>query len=468
MTDFRLFITQLSTRARWFFALGLCAIVGLAIAGSWWALHPGYAALASDLRPTDAAEIGTALSQWGIPYRFEDGDKTLLVPEEDVYATRMKLAAEGIPRGGSVGFESFKDSDYGVTEFAQRVNYQRALQGELERTIESMREVRSARVHLTIHHSDLFDQEQGGSKASVTLSLREGQKLAPRQVSGIQRLVASAVEELAPGSVTLLDQSGAVLSGAGDDLSVGAIGERMDEAAKLQVALRRHAEELLARALRRKDFTVSVAVRLNYDHVKRVGSHLLGQGKDGNGLLVREKTDSHRALGHASDGDPGTSISGREAEYAHGTEQEEVEQAPGRIERITVGIVVPAALSADDVARLDRVVAAGLGLDASRGDKVDLVAIAPRSPALTPPPTHPIASSPVASPPEATSERVPRVAPADYLLIASGAGGLAVIGIVAWSLLALRRRHRMRLSAPEREAALARIREWLELPEQTL
>src|SRR5690348_300076 len=132
MAEIRTFMAGLSVRARWGFAAGLLAIVLIAGGATWWVLHPSYAPLAENLRPADASEIGSALSGWGVPYRFEDGDKTLLVAEDQLYATRMKLAAEGIPKGGSIGFEMFKDSDYGVTEFAQHVNYQRALQGELE------------------------------------------------------------------------------------------------------------------------------------------------------------------------------------------------------------------------------------------------------------------------------------------------------------------------------------------------
>src|SRR5690348_9686333 len=198
MPEIRTFLAGLSVRARFGFALGIIAILAVACVGAWWALHPAYAPLAQNLRPADASEIGSALSGWGVPYRFEDGDKTVLVPDDQVYATRMKLAAEGIPKGGSVGFEAFKDSDYGVTEFAQQVNYQRALQGELERTVESMQEVASARVHLAIHHAGLFEKDQDPSKGSVTLQLRSGSHLEARQVVGIQRLVASAVDGLKP------------------------------------------------------------------------------------------------------------------------------------------------------------------------------------------------------------------------------------------------------------------------------
>jgi flagellar M-ring protein FliF len=444
---------------------GLFGILALAGFGAWWALDPGYASLATDLRPADASEIGTALSGWGIPYRFEDGDKTVMVPRESVYSTRMKLASEGIPRGGSVGFEAFKDSDYGVTEFAQRINYQRALQGELERTIQSMREVRSARVHLTIHHAGLFEQDQEGSKASVSLALRDGQKLSARQVAGIQRLVASAVEGLVPGNVTLLDGQGAALSGGADALASESLGDREDQASRMEASLQAQAASLLTRALHRKDFTVSVAVRINYDRIKRVGNHLLAQGKDGHGLLVREKTDSNRAATQAANAG-GNLASSREVEYAHGTEQEEVEQAPGRIERISVGIVLPANVPEARFKELSDVVAAGIGLDTSRGDRVELVTA---TDAVSVAATDAVRAAPLAAPGTAPSAVAPP----------ASAHGMATSGLLYWIgggvtgiafLLLLssvfRRPQQRRLSATERQETLLRIRQWIETPER--
>jgi flagellar M-ring protein FliF len=460
MTNVPSLFSQMTVRARWLFALGLFGILGLLGFGAWWALDPGYATLATDLRPADASEIGTALSEWGISYRFQDGDKTVLVPRESVYSTRMKLASEGIPRGGSVGFEAFKDSDYGVTEFAQRINYQRALQGELERTIESMREVRSARVHLTIHHAGLFEQDQEGSKASVSLALRDGQQLDARHVAGIQRLVASAVEGLDPSNVTLLDEQGAALSGGADALAAGSLGDREDQALRLETSLQAQASGLLARALHRKDFTISVAVQLNYDRVKRVGNRVLGPGKDGHSVLVREKTDSNRGDAQANAGS--NLASSREAEYAHGTEQEEIVQAPGRVERISVGIVLPANVPEARFKELSDVVAAGIGLDASRGDHVE-VTTATSVPSIAVA-NHQVPDTALAS---AAARTVPKAEAAGTTThglmywIGGGATGIAILLL----LTALRRPQPPRLTAAERQETLTRIRAWIEAGE---
>lgn len=475
MSDVRSFLVGLSTRAKVLFAAGLLAILVIAGAGGWWALRPDYEPLAQNLRPADASEIGTTLSGWGVPYRFDKDDKTILVPDDQVYALRMKLAAEGIPKGGSVGFEAFKDSDYGVTEFAQQVNYQRALQGELERTIESMQEVQSARVHLAIHHAGLFEKDQDPSKGSVTLHLRPDAHLGAKQVVGIQRLVASAVDGLKPDAVTVLDQDGTVLSGSGiaSDGTIEA-GDQSGEAATLEKTLRAQVSDLLTRALHRNNFTVSVAVQLNYDRVKRVQEQLLTQGKDGKGVLVHEKTNSSRPSGNqgleGSQGADTAGVTSRDVEYAHGTIQEEIEEAPGRIQRISVGVVIPGTLKPADIKQLSDVIAAGIGLDASRGDRVDIAAIAP----WVAPVEHIVAisGSPNSSAAEAaTPSEVERAVAAPtrlwnmpYWSYAAIGIGILLLGMFVGSRM--RARSPRRLTHSEREATLEQLVKWIKQSEQ--
>jgi flagellar M-ring protein FliF len=459
------FLSNLSRRARLGFVLGVLAIVGLGGAVAWWAAHPDYGVLFRDLKEADAAEITAALGQMQVPYHIADGGHSILVPDNVVYDTRMKLVSQGVPKGGSVGFELFKDSDYGVTEFAQRVNFQRALQGELERTIDAMDEVSSSRVHLTIRREDMFAHDGDASKASVTIAIKPGKHLEARQVVGIQRLLASAVEGLSSDAVVVLDGNGSVLSAHGAD-GVAAVGERMDEQARLELQLRQKVGTLLHRVLANDDFTVSVDVRVNYDHVKQVREHLIAQGKDGNGLLVREKTGSTGRSADDSDPDhtkAGSSTSDREVEYAHGREQEEIEQAPGRIERISVGIVVPDAVPQTELSKLSDVVSAGLGLDLSRGDKVDIASIAPPAVASVEKPRNlaPVFESAAdgaveeRGQPDAASAgaRLPLWA---YLALGAGVALIASL----WMAFGSNARQR-RLTAPEREEALQRLRQWV-------
>jgi flagellar M-ring protein FliF len=464
------FFTSMSQRSRVIFATCLLLIACVVAGATWWIMHPPYGVLFSSLREADAAEITTTLGQMQVPYRLADEGKTILVPAEQVYDTRMKLVSQGVPKGGSVGFELFKDSDYGVTEFAQKVNFQRALQGELERTIESLDEVASARVHLTIHRTDLFEHDQDASKASVTLSMRPEKHLDARGVVGIQRLVASAVDALAPESVVVLDDKGMVLSGHATDGQGGApVGDRLDEQAKVEALLRARIGELLQRVLLTNDFTVSVNVRLNYDHVKQVSERLIPQGRDGNGLMVSEKTHVSGRAADESNPDqakPGPSTNERDIEYAHGREQEEVEQAPGRIERVSVGIVIPSSMPRSEIDKLSEVVSAGLGLDPARGDKVDIAAIAPPELAKASTSPLPLASSEVASASAGTIHDVAVDKPVAAVNPMPTWGYPVITALVLIFLVALvmagRGHAPRRLSAPEREEALARLRQWIE------
>jgi len=466
---------SMSQRSRAAFLVGLVVIAGLVGGFAWWVMHPPYGVLFGQLRESDAAEITAALTQMQVPFRLADEGKTILVPDEQIYGTRMKLVSQGVPKGGSVGFELFKDSDYGVTEFAQRVNYQRAMQGELERTIASLTEVSSARVHLMIHHSGLFDRDQDASKASVTIALRPLRRLDARAVAGVQRLVASAVEDLTPAEVVVLDDKGVVLSG-GSTVGQGAaqVGDRLDQQAQLESRLKARVGELLSRVLSNNDFTVSVDVRLNYDHVKQVSERLLAQGKNGNGLLVSEKID---ASGHQIDasGAPqagtGATSSNREVEYAHGKEQEEIERAMGRVERISVGIVVPSSLNTTEIQRLSDVVSAGIGLDPVRGDKVDIAAIASpikvnapsESLAALAPASTPNVAAPLNQASTSSSSKFQWSLPWAWSLAAVIAVMLVVLVLVG--AIASGRQRPRRLSAEQREATIAQLRQWVELTE---
>lgn len=469
----RQFFASMSNRARFAFAIGIMLIAGIVGVASWWIMHPPYGVLFRDLRESDAAEITATLDQMQMPYHLADEGKTILVPEAQVYETRMKLVSQGVPKGGSVGFELFKDSDYGVTEFAQKINFQRALQGELERTISALDEVASARVHLTIRHSDLFAPDQDPSKASVTLSLRPGKHLDAREVAGVQRLVASAVDGLTPEAVVVLDDKGMVLSGYSAEGQNGALNsDSLDAQSQLENQLRARVGDLLHRVLRTDNFTVSVDVSLNYDHVKQVREQLIAQGKDGNGLLVHEKVNS---TGHSVDdtdadhAKPGSTSSDREVEYAHGREQEEVDQAPGRVGRISVGIVIPAMLQPSEISKLTDVVSAALGLDASRGDKVDIAAIAPPEPITTPVPNagNTSVSSMDAATTNASAETdagASSVVASKYWWIYPVIAALALFLVVAL-LMATRASTPRRLTMSEREAALLRLRQWIETTE---
>lgn len=187
--------------------------MGLA-AGYYFMLRPGYAPLFSDLRAADASAIVAALEAKEVPHRLADGGSTILVPRDRIDDARVMIAGSDVPSKGAVGFELFNKSDMGLTDFAQKINYQRALQGELERTIMMSDGVERARVHLAMPERSLFRAERSAPKAAVEIVAAPGRRLDEARVAGVQRLVAFAVPDLAPADVVVLDGEGRVLSAA--------------------------------------------------------------------------------------------------------------------------------------------------------------------------------------------------------------------------------------------------------------
>jgi flagellar M-ring protein FliF len=194
------------------FAVMAAAVLGAALFAMWFTfMRMPYEPLFTKMRALDAATIVTELDKQKIPYRLGDGGTTILVPGDKVASTRLDVMSEDLPLKGTVGFELFNKSDMGLTDFAQKINYQRALQGELERTITSLAGVESARVHLSLGQDRIFRDEQVPPKASVTIHMRDGTVLPGRAAQGIQRLVAAAVPQLDAANVVILDEDGDVI-----------------------------------------------------------------------------------------------------------------------------------------------------------------------------------------------------------------------------------------------------------------
>ena len=192
-------------------ALAVLLAVGLVV--YFAAVRVPYAVLFSNLRPADAAAIVQDLDKKKIAYRLRDSGATVLVPEPLVDSTRLAVMGEDLPIKGAVGFELFNKSDMGLTEFAQRINYQRALQGELARTIMTMEGVDVARVHLSLPEPSVFRDDHRPPKASATVTMRPGRALTSAAVAGIRRLIAAAVTDLDLSDVVILDGQGNILSG---------------------------------------------------------------------------------------------------------------------------------------------------------------------------------------------------------------------------------------------------------------
>ena len=191
---------------------GIALVSAIMIALWMWSQAPDYRVLFSNYSDRDGGAITASLDQMGVKYRFSEGGSAILVPSEQIHDLRLKLAAQGLPKGGNVGFELLENQKLGVSQFLEQVNYQRSLEGELARSIQSLGPVSSARVHLAMPKPSVFVRDQQKPTASVVLTLQAGRALDPGQVSAIVHLVASSVPELTVGNVTVVDQSGNLLS----------------------------------------------------------------------------------------------------------------------------------------------------------------------------------------------------------------------------------------------------------------
>jgi flagellar M-ring protein FliF len=208
-------IEQLRANPRLPMIVGASVVV-TAIAALWlWSRAPDYKVLYSNLSDRDGGAIIASLQQMNIPYKFADGGGAVLVSADKVHEARLRLASQGLPKGGAVGFELMDNQKFGVSQFAEQVNYQRALEGELARSIESIASVESARIHLALPKPSLFVRDQQKPSASVVLTLRRGRSLDEGQVSAISHLISSSVPELNARNITVVDQAGNLLSAPG-------------------------------------------------------------------------------------------------------------------------------------------------------------------------------------------------------------------------------------------------------------
>jgi len=204
----------------WETTMGKRVVIGGAVAGAlaiiaaiWlWSSAPEYKVLFSNTTDKDGGAITASLDQMGVKYKFSEGGSAILVPADQVHGIRLKLASQGLPRAGNVGFELLENQKLGTSQFVEQVNYQRSLEGELANSIQALAAVSSARVHLALPKPSVFVRDQKNPTASVLLNLQPGRALDQAQVSAIVHLVASSVPELTPANVTVVDQNGTLLS----------------------------------------------------------------------------------------------------------------------------------------------------------------------------------------------------------------------------------------------------------------
>ncbi len=439
-----------------------------------WVQQPSWALLYGGLDQEEAGEVIEALAEQKVLYRVGADGHSIEVPAGQAHELRMTLAARGLPKGGGVGFELFDQQTLGMTDFVQRLGYQRALQGELARTIAELEAVASARVHLALPERSLFVGEDRRATASVVLHLRGARGLDAGQIAGVVHLVAGSVEGLEPEDVTVVDAGGNVLS---RDISGAARqepGERLrDGARQIEAALTERVESLLERVLGPGHAVARVNVELDRERLEQTEEEW-----DPDKTAVRserrtaEKNAQSRAQGvpgvqaaltnapqnASSDGGPSSEREESQLDYEVTRITRHRVTEGGGVRHLSVAVLVdgaPAgkdsgkfvARSAEEIERYRRLIESAVGYDEGRGDKIEVSSVPFHVPVLA------AAEEPgLADAVAVWSEPLWR------------GGGLLVILIVAWTvvrpfLLAMA----SRTSAAPRRRALVSIEE--EIPQ---
>jgi flagellar M-ring protein FliF len=373
--------SALGTGGRVGLAVGGLIIGLIIVAGAIWSMQPDYRVLFSNLSEADAAAIVTELKRTKSVYRLGDGGTTIRVPADRVYETRLALMSSGVPLSGGVGFEIFDKQGLGATEQSQRVSFQRALQGELARTIGALDHVRQARVLLALPTSSLFQRDRQQPRAAVSLILQPGSTLEREQVAGIQRLVAAAVTDLDPARVVVTDQRGVTLSDPDTLTGPGGVGGgRLAMKREIEEYFTRKIADLLEGAYGPGQVIVSVDVALNFDEIHRTVQSLLpissnvpvdaGVHRKRQVITGGPPTDEGANPGENDSNGRHPVSSSTDVEYEYGRRVEQVVSSPGSIEQMSVGVVVRGQLSQEKQSRITQLVRMAAGLNDKRGDAV--------------------------------------------------------------------------------------------------
>ncbi|MDU4998345.1 MAG: flagellar basal-body MS-ring/collar protein FliF [Enterobacteriaceae bacterium] len=272
------------------------AAVAIVVAMVLWAKSPDYRTLYSNLSDQDGGAIVTQLTQMNIPYRFSENGGAIEVPADKVHELRLRLAQQGLPKGGAVGFELLDQEKFGISQFSEQVNYQRALEGELARTIETLGPVKTARVHLAMPKPSLFVREQKSPSASITVNLAPGRAMDDGQITAIVHLVSSAVAGLPPGNVTVVDQSGRLLTQsntAGRDLN----DAQLKYAADVEGRVQRRIESILAPIVGNGNVHAQVTAQIDFANKEQTEEQYQPNGDASQAVLRSRQTNESEQIG---------------------------------------------------------------------------------------------------------------------------------------------------------------------------
>lgn len=402
--------------------VGLAAAIAGGLSLFMWAQKPADQALFSGLPETETAAMADALTAEGIEHRIDPNTGALVVPADQLRTARLKLAGRGLPKSAATGFESMQgDQGFGVSQSIESARMQHALETELVRTITSIQAVKNARVHLATPKPSAFARAGGAASASVFVELHPGRNLTSQQVASIVHMVASSVADLQPGAVTVVDQTGRLLTDANTDASLGMGNSQFEQVKRIEDATRHRVEDILTplmgagrvktQVVAALDFTVEEQTQEQYtpdpnairseqtsEDMSRTGS-LKAQGVPGaTSNKPPEAGASAPATLPTAPADPAAATPAASAELPSAqtktsTRNYELNKTvsfkkptPGRIERLSVAVLVdylpkpdakdpkappvPTALSAEELTRIEALVKQAMGFDEKRGDSV--------------------------------------------------------------------------------------------------
>jgi flagellar M-ring protein FliF len=401
----------------------LLAVIGGLVGLTYVEKRGDYAVLFSGLTQEDAAKVVTRLKEQRVPYQLTGTGTTIMVPAAQVYETRLSLAGEGLPRGGGVGFEIFDKTNFGTTDFVQHLNYQRALQGELARTIREFDEVEEARVHIATPKESVFVEDQKPPTASVSVRLRGRSTLSKMQIQSIVNLVASAVPGLTPENITVVDTTGRLLFHEDGDETTVLSSDQLEYQLTIEKTLRKKIEGLLAGAVGSEHVRARVTAELDFDR-----TNLTEENFDPDEQVVRSEqtvTEQNRKSVEIPQGIPGAK--GQLASYSDQSDKEaagntssrknitrnyeisrvtrQVQQATGTIRRLSVAVMVDGTYekvidkdgktslkyrprSSEEMQLFEKMVKNAIGYSQDRGDQVEVTNISFTAPPVAAPETH--------------------------------------------------------------------------------
>jgi flagellar M-ring protein FliF len=370
-------------------------LVGLLLGGFFffrWITAPTQAPLFSNLASTDASAIVDELNAQGVAYELTDGGQTIMVAKEQVYDLRLAMSGQGLPAGQDTGYALLDEQGITTSEFQQQVTYQRALEGELSKTLESLEGVRSAVVHVALPEDEVFVTEEAEPTASVLLDLAPGNALSGEQIQAVTNLVSSSVQDMEPDQVTVADSTGQVLSAAGTGVTAAAGDARSQVEQEYERRLSENAQQILDRVVGPGRAVVSVRADVDlsqrdttsetytYDQgtppvsESTTTENYTGSGTPVGGVLGPENMPD--AANNAGGGDSTYEKESTTSNNAVGKTTTVEQGAPGGLNRLTVSVVMDDAVAGNlNQAQIRDLMTTAVGLDEARGDDITVAAL---------------------------------------------------------------------------------------------